>query len=397
MAEMEGHQTAGIRLPLPTGVRAVVTEYGENQADAIDRCISIEAQPPPLLSELQNDDIVVAVRASEVVWTDTIMATGQYQHQARLPYTPGMTYAGVVVWAGSTAQRRGVVEGQRVAVAGDAGPRSYGRHQRWGGCATYAVAPMRAVRPVPAAWSFEEAASFAYGFDTAYHVLVERGRLQPGETILIQGAAGGVGIPAVRMAKMLGATVIAATRSPAKCDFLRSVGADHVVVIGGEDGVVGSFREEVKALTAGGDGVDVVYDGVGGDAITLESMRCCRFGARILVVGWAATADVAQGKGRRGAPNVNRIPTNLIMMKGLTVLGCPAAISVTKDPSLVERRYRDLHQWFEEGRLPPPKISSVFPLEDIRAALRARVKSGGEVGATIVQPPFDGRQCQSKL
>jgi len=364
-----------------------VKEYGENQEDAIDRCIVVEDQPPPLLSELEEGDIVVAVRAAEVVWTDTIMATGQYQHQPRLPYTPAGSYAGVVAWASETAKNRGVEQGQRVLIAGNAGPRSSGRHQKWGGCASYAVAPCGAVRKVPASWSFEEAACFAYGYDTAHYVLVESGKLQPRETILVQGATGGVGIPAVKMAKMLGATVIAATRSKDKVDFLKSIGADHVVHIGDGAGGVRRFSADVKALTPGGQGVDAVYDGVGSDAITVESLRCCKFGARLLIVGWAATPNVARGKGQRGAPNANQVPTNLIMMKGLRVMGCPAVISTAFDKSIVPRRLRDLHEWTHGGRLPPPTVASRFPLQEVKSALRARMLSGAEVGSTIVQPP----------
>jgi len=240
---------------------------------------------------------------------------------------------------------------------------------------------------MPEAWSFEEAAAFTYGYDTSHYVLVEAGKLQPGETILIQGASGGVGIPAVKMAKMLGCTVIAVTRSKQKMEFLKSLGADHVVHVGAEDGSVRSFSKDIKALTQGGLGVDAVYDGVGGDAITVESMRCCRFGARLLIVGWAATPNVAKGRGQRGAPNANRIPTNLIMMKGLRVIGCPAVISTSFDRTIIPRRLKDLHEWAESGRLPPPSIASTFPLTEVKEALRSRMRSGEEVGSTIVRPP----------
>mmetsp|Transcript_33204 Transcript_33204/g.105127 ORF Transcript_33204/g.105127 Transcript_33204/m.105127 type:complete len:394 (+) Transcript_33204:69-1250(+) len=378
----------GQRLALPTGLQCLVKEYGEHQDDAIERCVVVEEQQPPLLSELLDGDIVVAVRAAEVVWTDTIMATGQYQHQPRLPYTPSGSYAGIVAWASPRARLQGVVDGQRVLIAGNAGPRSSGRHQRWGGCASYAVAPFTAVRKVPASWSFEEAACFAYGYDTAHYVLVESGRLKAGETILVMGASGGVGIPAVKMAKMLGATVIATTRSADKLDFLRSIGADHVVHIGEGKGGVRRFSNEVKGLTQDGLGVDAVYDGVGSDAITVESMRCCRFGARLLIVGWAATPNVARGRGQRGAPNANLIPTNLIMMKGLHIIGCPAVISTSFDKSIIPRRLKDLHEWTHSGRLPPPTIASTFSLSEVKAALRSRMRSGEEVGSTVVQPPL---------
>ncbi len=170
------------RLPLPTGMHAVITKYGMNQQDALENSITLEEQPPPLLSELEEGDIVVAVKACEVVWTDTVMMTGQYQHQAKatstlfstpaqpftlvvaqLPYSPGMTYSGTVVWLGGEAEKVGIRLGQSVAVAGNTGPRSLGRHQRWGGCASYAVCPVEAVRIVPQAlhfWSPADRISF---------------------------------------------------------------------------------------------------------------------------------------------------------------------------------------------------------------------------------------------
>jgi len=373
------------RLALPVGFQALVMRYGASRDEAIDKCVEVVQQLPPLLSELEDGDIVVAVRATEIVWTDTVMATGQYQHKAATPYPPGMTYSGEVVWSSEKAQREGITLGQRVAIAGpETGPRSLGRHQRWGGCASYAVAPYTAVRSVPDHWSFEQAACFAYGYDTAYHILVECGKVQPGDTVLIHGATGGVGIPAVHVAKMLGATVIATTRSDKKIDFLRSLGVDHTVVIGDEDGGVRKFRDDVKRLSGGG--VSVVYDGVGGDAITVESMRCCRFGARILIAGWAATPDVAGG-GDRKVAKPNLLPTNLMMMKGLHVIGCPAMISTRFDKELAPRRQAALDGWFREGKLPPPTIASTYPLAEVRKALHERVNSGSVVGSTIVCTP----------
>lgn len=394
---------SGERLSLPVGSHAVVVEYGDNQEDAIERCVRVQAQLPPLLSDLEDGDVVIAVEAAEVVWTDTVMATGQYQHQPRLPYTPG-SVAGKIVWVSGLAQKLGYGEGQRVVSLGS-GARTSGRYQKWGGCASYAVAPSAHLRPVPSHWTAGEAAAFGYGYDTVHYCLVEAGELQPGQSILIQGASGGVGIPAVRMAKLLGATVIAATRSASKVGFLKELGADHVLVIADERGQVRRFREEVKALT-GGRGVDVVYDGVGGDDVSVESMRSCAFGAKLLIVGWAATPNVASGAGRgrgEGAPNPNRIPTNLIMMKGLRVIGCPAVISLSaqgpeKGAAIMKRRVRDITEWTSSGKLPAPVVARSFPLAEVQAALRTRVMSGSENGSTVViPPPLVGIHDASKL
>jgi NADPH:quinone reductase len=364
---------------LPVGVAAYVVKYGQNQLSAIDDIV-LRPQPPPLLSELADGDIVVGVRATEIVWTDTVMATGQYQHQARLPYSPGMTYSGVILITTPLAKQHGLSIGDSVAVAGiDAGPRSLGRYQKWGGCASYAVAPYTAVRRFPSSWSFPQAASFAYGYDTAFHCLIERGNVQKGESILIHGASGGVGIPAVHIAVMLGLTVYATTRTRSKVKFLEEMGVREVIVLGETP----QFHSHIKEITQQR-GVDIVYDGVGGDDITVESLRALRFGGRFLIVGWASTPNVAAGGGKRGAPNANRIPTNLIMMKCLTILGCPAMISLRHNTHLYQQRVATITEWLLKGKLPPPLIAETFHLKDIKEAMKARVASGSQVGSTIV-------------
>ena len=151
------------------------------------------------------------------------------------------------------------------------------------------------------------------------------------------------------------------------------------------------FARQVKQLT-GGKGVCVVYDGVGGDHITVESMRALRFGGRLLIVGWAATPNVAKGGGKRapGTGKPNKIPTNLIMMKSLRVIGCPAMIAIKHDPSLAVRREKDITTWILEGKLPPPTIARAFPLKKMKEAMIAKVKSGSEVGSTVVELPSLG-------
>src|SRR5262249_52483050 len=150
----------------------------------------------------------------------------------------------------------------------------------------------------------------------------------------------------------------------AKLAIVAAEGADQVINCNAADGVR-SFRDEVKALT-NGRGVDVVYDGVGG-AISMESLRCVAFGARYLIAGWAATPFVARGKGGRGAPHANVLPTNLIMMKGLDVLGCPTAIATVVDPSIRAPRLAQVLAWAEAGAI-RPHVSHVFPLDEYRDA-----------------------------
>jgi NADPH:quinone reductase len=371
--------------PLPPGHRVVVSELGEDPLEAIDRFARLEPMPAPDPAELAPGDVIVAVKAAAVGWVDLIMTSGQYQHLPKPPYTPGLEYAGVVAWAGPDAAAAGLAPGAEVLVDGFlAGPRSLGAYQRWGGFASYAVAPAAAVRPIPGGLSFDQACNLLGNYETAYHCLIARGRLAAGETVLIHGASGATGLAAVHVAKLVGATVIATGRSTAKLEAVRAEGADHVLTTARADGEPGvrDLSGEVKALT-GGRGADVVYDGVGGE-ISAMSLRCLRFAGRFLIVGWAATPFVAGGKGRRGAPNANVLPTNLIMMKGLDVLGCPTVISTVNDPSLRGPRLAQVWAWAEAGRL-RPHVSHAFALADFQDAMRAKWR-GEVVGGCVVHP-----------
>jgi len=367
---------------LAPGQKVVVSELAETPLDAIDRCVSLQPMEPPDRAALSPRDVGIEVRSASVGWVDLLMTSGQYQHVPPLPYTPGMEYAGVVTWKGSDV-------GDHIAV-GDAvladglltGPRSLGDHQRWGGWATHAVAPGEAVLRIPGGLSFDQACNLLGNYETAYHCLVARARLQAGETLLVHGASGATGLAAVQLAKLIGATVIATGRSDDKLAIVAAQGADHVINTRAEGGSPRSFKDEVKALT-GGRGVDVVYDGVGGD-ISIESLRCVAFGARFLVVGWAATPYVAKGKGGRGAPNANVLPTNLIMMKGLDVLGCPMVISTVRDPSIRPPRLAQVLAWAESGQI-RPHVSHRFPLHAVHDAMRAKW-SGEVVGGCVVCP-----------
>lgn len=360
----------------PVGRRVVVDAFGESPPDAVEHHLRVEDQPPPDPASLGPRDVVVAVKSAAVGWVDLIMASGQYQHVARPPYTPGLEYAGVVAWVGPGVE--GLAVGDRVLADGlQVGPRSYGAWQRWGGFASWAVAPVEALRALPEGWSFDQGCSLLSSYETAWHCLIARGRLQPGETLLVLGATGATGLAAVHLGKLVGATVIAVGRSPEKLAVVKAEGADEVVAVGSE----GRFRDEVKALTEGR-GVDVVYDGVGG-AVSLEALRCARFGARFLVVGWSSTPDVADGGGRRGAPNANQLPTNLILMKGLDVLGCPAAIATLHDPNLRPERLERIFAWADEGRI-TPYVGATYAFDDFREALRAKWSSR-HVGAVVLR------------
>ncbi len=357
------------------GHRVVIRELGETPLDALERHAALEPMAAPDPATLGPRDVVIAVATAQVNWVDLIMASGQYQHVPTPPYCPGLEYAGTVAWIGPEVTTVAVGD----AVMNDgflSGPRSLGAYQRWGGFASYAVAPAEAVLPIPDGLSAEAACCLLGNYETAYHCLVTRGRLQPGETVMIHGAAGATGLAAVHLAKLIGATVIATGRSATKLAAVKAQGADHVVVAGEE-----RLRDQIKALT-GGRGVDVVYDGVGGD-LSVESLRCVRFGARYLIVGWAATPFVAAGKGGRGAPNANHLPTNLIMMKGLDVLGCPTVISTVNDPSLRPPRLAQILAWVRAGVL-VPHVSHRYPLAQFRDAMLAKWR-GEVIGGCVVE------------
>jgi len=351
---------------LPAGRKVVVSTLAADPLAAIEQA-SLVAMPAPDPAQLSSRDVIVAVASASVGWVDLLMMSGQYQHAAKPPYTPGLEYAGTIAWAGADAE---IGAGERVLVDPFlAGPRSLGAYQNHGGLATYAVAPVEAVHRIPGELSCDEACNLLGNYETAYHCLVTRGHVQRGETVLVHGASGSVGLAAVHVAKLLGATVIATGRSRAKLEVVAAQGADHVVVTDTP------LRDQIKALTHGR-GVDVVYDGVGGE-LSVESLRCVRFGARYLIVGWAATPFVTRTQ-------ANVLPTNLMMMKGLDVLGCPTAISTVHDPASRAPRLAQVMTWAAAGQI-RPLVSRRYALDGFADAMRAKWQ-GETVGGIVVQP-----------
>ncbi|APR81285.1 Quinone oxidoreductase [Minicystis rosea] len=368
--------------PLAAGFRVVVSAFAESPMEAVETKTSLVPMDPPDPAKLSPRDVIIAVKSATVGWVDLLMTSGQYQHMPKPPYTPGLESSGVIVWKGPEAGGP-LAEGDAVLVDGFlAGPRSIGAYQQYGGFATYLVAPIEAVHKIPGALTLDQASALLGSYETAYHCIVTRGRVQAGETVLIHGASGATGLAAVQVAKILGATVIATGRSDEKLAVVKEHGADHVINVRGEGSSVRPFRDDVKALT-GGRGVDVVYDAVGGE-ISLESLRCVAFGARFLIVGWASTPFVALGQGRRGAPNANQLPTNLIMMKSLDVLGCPTVISTVVNPASRPPRLAQVLRWAEEGKI-RPHVSHTFPLTAFREAMKARW-DGDVIGGCVLHP-----------
>lgn len=358
---------------LEAGQQVIVDAWGETPMDALENHIRLQPQAAP--TTLGPHDVLLRVRSCAVGWVDLIMSSGQYQHMVQPPYTPGLEFAGDVVRVGDAVTA--VQVGEPVLADGlVSGPRSTGEHQRWGGFATYAVIPEVAARPLPDGLSYDQAVNLQGNFETAYHVLIHRARLQPGEVVLINGASGSTGLAAVQLAKRVGATVIATGRTPDKLAQVQALGADHVIATTGD---LRQLRDQVKGLTGG---AHVVWDGVGGP-ISAASLRCLRFGGRFCIVGWAATPFVARGRGQRGAPNANQLPTNIIQMKGLDVLGCPAVISTYHDDTLRPTRLAWIEAQVAAGLR--PHVGPAYPLSDYAAALRAKWKSA-HVGGCVLHP-----------
>jgi NADPH:quinone reductase len=283
---------------------------------------------------LAQGQVRVAVHAAGINYPDILMAAGEYQLKPELPFTPGVEAAGEVTEVNDAA---GIAVGDRVILK-----------LRHGAYADEAVVTPANLTPLPGAFDYAEGATFLAAHGTAYHALIDRAQIQPGEVLLVHGAGGGVGLAAVEIGKLLGATVIAAASSEEKLAVARAKGADHLVLYGREP-----FRDAVKRLTDGR-GADVVFDPVGGE-IFENSLRCIAWGARILVIGFTGGIGLAR--------------TNLLLIKGASVLGVRAGEAARKNPALGEVRLRALTEWAEAGRI-RPNISHRLPLEHYAEAMR---------------------------
>lgn len=293
----------------------------------------VEEVPSPRPGPRQ---VVVSVRAAGVNFPDTLVIQGKYQLKPDLPFTPGSEFAGVVKEVG--AEVAGVRPGDRVLA-----------FAAWGGFAEEALAEASNAVPIPPQVDFPAAAAFAMAYGTSWHALQDRARLRAGETLLVLGAAGGVGLAAVELAKLLGARVIAAASSEAKLAVCREQGADELVSYGD-----GGWREAVKRLT-GGRGVDVVYDPVGG-AMAEPALRLMAWGGRYLVVGFAGG-------------DIPRIPLNLPLLKGFAMVGVYWGEFARRDPAASRANLDRLLGWLSQGRL-KPHISGTWPLSGAAEALK---------------------------
>lgn len=292
----------------------------------------------------------VAIRAAGLNFPDVLMAAGQYQFKPDLPFVPGMEAAGDVIEIGSDV--RDVSVGERVIVK-----------LRNGTFAERVAVTPAHLAPLPSTFDYAEGATFLAAHGTAYHALIDRGQIKPGETLLVHGAGGGVGLAAVEIGKLLGATVIAAASSEKKLAVAKARGADHLVLYKREP-----FQDAVKRLTDG-QGVNVVFDPVGGE-IFEASQRCIAWGARLLVIGFTGGIGLAK--------------TNLLLIKGASVLGVRAGEAVRRDPELGKARLKTLVEWAEAGRV-RPNVSHRLPFGDVAKAMRLLIdrKAIGRVALTM--------------
>jgi len=295
--------------------------------------------------------VAIDVRAVGCNFFDILIAEGKYQVRPPRPFSPGGEVAGVVRSVG--AQVTGIRPGDRVfAMLG------------WGGYATVALAPAATVVRMPDAMSFEHGAAFGVVYQTSYFGLVYRAALQPGETLLVHAAAGGVGLAAVQIGKALGARVLATAGSPAKLAIARQHGADLAF-----DYSTPEWVEQVKDAT-GGRGADVIYDPVGGEVFDL-STKCIAFNGRLLVIGFASGV-------------IPTIQVNRVLLKNIAIVGLHWGAYRQHDPAKIPQAMAALFEMYERGVV-TPVVSSTYALADAAKALD-EIASRKSIGKVVLVP-----------
>jgi NADPH2:quinone reductase len=305
----------------------------------------VEEVPSP---EPGPGEVIVAVKAASVNFPDVLIIQNKYQFKPALPFSPGSEVAGVV---------KAIGDGVTNVRAGD---RVMG-FTTYGAFAEEVKTDAARLLPLPEGMDFTSAAAFGLTYATSDHALRDRGQLAPGETLLVLGAAGGVGLAAIEIGKALGARVIAAASTDDKLDVCRAHGADETINYATED-----LRERIKSLT-GVRGVDVVYDPVGG-AYTEPALRSLAWRGRLLVVGFAAG-------------DIPKIPLNLTLLKGCSIVGVFWGEFTRREPQRFAESMQQLGRWYAEGRL-KPHVSQTFPLE--RAADALTLMASRQVKGKVV-------------
>jgi NADPH2:quinone reductase len=316
--------------------------YGPPESLVVEDIASLEPGP---------GQVVVKVVAAGVNFPDTLIIQNKYQFKPPLPFSPGGEAAGTVLRVGEGVT--GFAPGQKVI--------AFTGH---GAFAEEVLADASRLLPIPNDMSFEIAASFVMTYGTSYHALKDRAAIRAGETLLVLGAAGGVGLAAVEIGKALGAKVIAAASSPEKLAVCTQHGADAVINYASED-----LRERLKALTEGR-GVDVVYDPVGG-GYSEPALRSMAWRGRFLVVGFA------NGQ-------IPSIPLNLTLLKGCSIVGVFWGDFVRREPKASARDLAELMELLQQGRL-KPLVSASYRFDEIAQALNA-VLERKVTGKIVVMP-----------
>lgn len=296
-------------------------------------------------------EVVIDVKAVPITFPDTLMLQDKYQFKAPLPYVPGGEVVGVVSASGPGVD--GIAVGDRVV----------GRLGVTGGMAEKAVCNADGVMPLPDRAGFAESSGLLYAHGTTYYGLKYRADMQPGESLLVLGAGGQLGLSAIEIGKLMGARVIAAASTEEKLELCRQLGADETINYAEEN-----LKDRTKELT-GGDGVDVVYDGVGGDYAE-QALRAIGWNGRFLVIGFTA-----------GIPS---IPLNLTLLKSCQIVGVFFGAMMTKEPELGASITTDLLDWVAGGQL-KPHVSGRYSLDEAPRALRLMMDRQAK-GKLVIEP-----------
>lgn len=285
--------------------------------------------------EIKKNEVLLDVHAAGINFPDTLIIEGKYQFKPPFPFSPGGEASGVISAVGEKVSHLKV--GDRVmALTG------------WGSCAEQVAVPAYNILPMPQGMDFSTAAAFSMTYGTAMHALTQRGALQAGETLLVLGASGGVGLAAIEIGKAMGARVIAAASTAEKLEVARQAGADELVNYQDEN-----VRERLRTLTKG-QGVDVVIDPVGGDLFETV-FRSIAWNGRMLVIGFASGT-------------IPSLPVNLPLLKGAAVIGVFWGSFAQRQPQDNVANFQQLFAWYAEGKL-KPLVSQTFALEDTAQAI----------------------------
>ena len=294
-------------------------------------------------------EVLVKIEAASLNFPDLLIVQNKYQMKPPLPFVPGSEYAGTVEAVGEGVAHLKV--GQRVACLSGTG-----------GFATHAIAPAALCMPLPPGFPAVDAAAFIMIYATSWHALVDRAQLKAGETVLVLGAAGGVGTAAIQIAKAAGARVIAAASTDDKCALCKSIGADATINYSREN-----LRDSIKALTDG-KGPDVIYDPVGGD-FAEPAFRSIAWRGRYLVVGFASGP-------------IPSLPLNLTLLKGASLVGVFWGDFARREPKANAAMMGELAQWYAQGKV-KPVIDSTMPMAELKAAY-AHMGSRGVKGKLVM-------------